>query len=518
MLNLKPRNYIKNLIAGVITLIMHGVVSAAVGKPPEQEKPNILYIFTDDQSIRSVSCYPEAHEWVSTPNIDELAREGVRFAYSYTGAWSMPSRATALTGLLQHGIESMRMLDDYPNSTYDPEKSPFWPAVFRKNGYFTGMIGKWHTGDDVGHGRVWDYSAVWDHTQPDIYGGYYTDQKISFNGGAPEAVGGYSTDNYTRWAVDFIEKHAGQQDKPWYLWLCYDAVHSPYTPADRHKDDYRDVPSVPVPKDIFPPRPTKPTYMQDYVVWEKGEDGEPVGLDSTVRRYNRAVRALDEGVGQVMETLKKTGQLNNTLVVFTSDQGFAWGQHGFKWKYAPYDANLRAPLIFRLPGMVAENKVCKHPVSGQDLIPTFFSIADIPLPWKMHGHDLTPLLKNPDAEWEHPVLMENIKWYYGSDTDREVYPRWSGVPCWVSLRKGKYKYIRTLEDNEIEELYNLEEDPEELVNLALKPKYRNILHYFRKQLISELKRTNAGMVDNLPDVKELPKPDSSVNMKTLKKQ
>ena len=477
----------------------------AAAKSAPESRPNILYIFTDDQSIRSVSCYPESHEWVKTPNIDQLAREGVRFTHCYTGAWCMPSRATALTGRLQHGIETMRMVGKYPGSTYDHEQCPFWPEVFRKNGYLTGVIGKWHTGADTGHGRDWDYSAIWDHTQPKIYGGYYRNQKISFNGAAPEAVGGYSTDNYTRYALDFITERSKERSKPWYLWLCYDAVHSPYTAAKRHGGDYRNTTTVPVPEDIFPPRPTKPTYMKDYGVWKKGEDGKPIGLDAAVQKYNRAVRALDEGVGRVVEALRNTGQLENTMIVFTSDQGFAWGQHGFKWKYAPYDANLRAPLIVRFPGKAARNRVCTHAVGGHDLVSTFFSVAGIDLPWQMHGRDISPLLKDPSREWDHPVLLENTRFYYGKDTERDDRPAWGGVPWWVFLRSGKYKYIRTLVENEIEELYDLESDPEELNNLALDPAHREVLLTYRRQLLDELKRTGAGMVDSLPAIKDSPR-------------
>src|SRR4030065_934113 len=118
---------------------------SALGTAPQKTKPNILYIFTDDQSIRTISCYPEAHPWVRTTHIDQLAREGVRFTHCYTGTWCMPSRATALTGRLPHGIRSMRMVGEYPGSTYDAEQCPFWPSVFRSYGYYTGMIGKWHT-------------------------------------------------------------------------------------------------------------------------------------------------------------------------------------------------------------------------------------------------------------------------------------------------------------------------------------------------------------------------------------
>ena len=501
---IERRTFMK-LAAGSVALALRPRANFGADAPESKRRPNILYVFTDDQSIRSVSCYPEAHRWVRTPNIDRLADEGVRFTTCYTGAWCMPSRATAMTGLLPHGIESMRMVGRYPGSTYDPKQCPFWPAAFRKGGYHTGMIGKWHTGSDTGHGRDWDYSAVWDHTQPRIYGGYYRNQKISFNGAAPKAVGGYSTDNYTKWAVSFIRDRAKAPDAPWYLWLCYDAVHSPYASADRHKANYNATPPVAVPKDIYPPRPTKPTYMKTYGVWRRNAAGRPAKgkqtLTAAVQKYNRAVRALDEGVGKVIAALKDTGQLDNTLVVFTSDQGFAWGQHGFAWKYAPYDANLRAPLIVRMPARVARGKVCTHPVAGQDMIPTFFAFAALPCPWKMHGHDISPILKDPDAPWPHAVLMENTKYYYGKDTERADRPGWSGVPWWLFLRKGRYKYIRTLVANEIEELYDLDTDPEELDNLAVKPAHAGRLAEFRKLMLAELKRTGAGMVETLPAVK-----------------
>ncbi len=498
------RRFLKALgVGAAVTAAPRGALSLAPAAAGE--RPNILYVFTDDQSVRTVGCYPEAHAWVRTPNIDALAREGVRFETCYTGTWCMPSRATALTGKLPHGIETLRMAGQYPGSTYDPKRCPFWPAALRKAGYYTGFIGKWHTGSDHGHGRDWDYSAVWDHTRPKLYGGYYRNQKISFNGGPAKAVGGYSTDNYTRYAVAFIEARAKDRSRPWYLWLCYDAVHGPYTEAPRHARDYTGAPDVPVPKDIYPPRPTKPAYMRRYGVWKPDAQGRPARgkrtLGQWVRKYNRAVRALDEGVGRVVGALKRTGQLRNTLVVFTSDQGFAWGQHGFAWKYAPYDANLRAPLIVRLPGKAAGGKVCRHPVGGQDLIPTFFAMAGVPLPWKMHGRDLSGLLRDPGRPWDHPVLMENTKWYYGKDTERDDWPGWSGVPCWVFLRQGRYKYIRTLVDDEIEELYDLENDPEELANLALKPAYRKLLEDYRRRLIAELKRTGAGMAEKLPDVR-----------------
>ncbi len=479
----------------------------AVEKPAA--RPNILFIFTDDQSHRSVGCYPEAHPWVKTPHIDRLAAEGIRFEYAYVGTWCMPSRAQMLTGLHPHAIASMKMSGPYPGSSYDPARCRFWPAEFRRAGYCTGMIGKWHTGGDTGFGRDWDYQAVWNHAiKAPGCNEYYNNQPVSINGAPAEIVPGYSTDNYTGWAVDFIRGTHRDPGKPWYLWLCYGAVHGPYTPSKRHAGDYSDTPPVPVPEDIYPPRPTKPRYMQQYGVWKRGANGRPVRgkstLDDAVRKYNRAVRALDEGVGKLVAALEETGQRDNTLVIYTSDQGFAWGQHGYAWKYGPYDANLRVPLIASMPGSVPQGQVCSHPVGGLDLIPTFFATAGVRIPWDMHGHDLRVLLENPSAEWPHPVLLEQTRWFYGADTRRVPPPqeaRWGGVPWWVSLRQGRYKYIRTLEADEIEELYDLSVDPQELHNLATEPEFQERLADYRRQCLAELARTEAEIVENLPAVR-----------------
>ncbi len=502
------RNFLKGVglsaAASALPRISRAVQADDAPKPKSHSRANILYIFADDLSHRAVGCCPEAHDWVHTPNIDRLAKEGVRFTTCYTGAWCQPSRATALTGRLQHGVEWMKAGN---HSSEQP--CPFWPAAFRKAGYHTGIIGKWHTGKDKGHGRAWDYSAIWDHVQSNAY---YVGQSIDFNGGPPEKVGGYSTDNYTTWAVEYVKARAKQPGQPWYLWLCYDAVHHPFQEAARHQDDYRETPLVRVPQDIYPPRPDKPRYMRDYGVWRRGKNGRPVctrrtpahlgrTLTVAVQQYNRAVRALDEGVGEVMAALEATGQLDKTVVVFTSDQGYAWGQHGFAWKYAPYDANLRAPLLVRYPKRFPRGAVCTKPVGGHDLIPTFFALAGIDLPWKMHGRDILPMLENPQAEWDEPVMLENLRNYYGSDTNAGHGRGMGGVPWWIFLRKGKYKYIRTLVANEVEELYDLETDPEELHNLAVKKEYHDLLARFREMLIAELRRTDAGMANNLPPVK-----------------
>src|SRR5262249_44247336 len=157
----------------------------------DARRPNILLIFTDDQSYKTVGCYPEALPGVKTPNLDALAAAGIRFQGAYLGAWCMPSRATMLTGRFPHGVESMRMAEPYPASTYDPRQCPFWPKVFRANGYVTGQIGKWHTGVDAGTGRDWDWQVVWKRPKhPENAGNYYDNQILSFNGTEEKTVPG----------------------------------------------------------------------------------------------------------------------------------------------------------------------------------------------------------------------------------------------------------------------------------------------------------------------------------------
>jgi arylsulfatase A-like enzyme len=258
--------------------------------------------------------------------------------------------------------------------------------------------------------------------------------------------------------------------------------------------------------------------MNDFSMFKPGSNpGDPPIYDTTgyyplqtlpefVRMQNRTICALDEGVGQIMKALEETGQLDNTLVVYGTDNGFPWGEQGFANKNGPYDACCHTPLIVRWPREFARGAVCKHPVSQLDLIPTFFALAGVALPWEMHGHDLRGVLKDPASAWPYPVMIEHLSGY-GSQTDN-IRPRVSkterngadGGPraFWLSLHEEHYHYIRWIATDEIEELYDLEADPAELRNLAVLPQQRQTLETYRGRLEAELKRTQAGLVDNLP--------------------
>ena len=158
-----------------------------------------------------------------------------------------------------------------------------------------------------------------------------------------------------------------------------------------------------------------------------------------------------------------------------------------------------------MPGRVPEGAVSPRPVAGVDLIPTIFSFAGLELPWPMHGEDLSPLLADPQRDWPHPVLLAATGRKYGSDTD--TIPEGegafhNGIPWYVMLVDGRFKYVRPL-IHDLEELYDLENDPDELDNLAVKPAYRQVLERLRESAVAELREDGAGFVDNMPPVREV---------------
>ncbi|MEZ6060622.1 MAG: sulfatase-like hydrolase/transferase [Planctomycetaceae bacterium] len=503
------------------TLLTLVLSASMAGRVCQAERPNILFIYADDQSYKTLSCYREAPDWVNTPNIDALARGGVRFERCYFGAWCMPSRASFLTGRLQHGIQTMRMEGTYPASTYDPEQCPFVPAEFRKQGYHTAQIGKWHTGVDTGNGRDWDHQIVWNRPgHPENAGNYFKEQIVTFNG-VDRKVEGYSTDNYTDWAIEYINGKHRDVNKPWYLWLCYGAVHGPTTPAERHEGKLAGNPA-PVPADIFGPWPDKPRFLNTTAAWERGPDGSAYrrrrvvdaasnfntntagqSFEAWVQQVNECAMAIDEGVGRLVAALEASGQIENTLIVYTADQGFGLGEHGFNQKVAAYDSTVASPLIIRYPGKLPEDKVCRHAINAPDVVRYFCSAAEVTIPWQMHGRDMRPLLQNPETdEWNSAMLMTHTARSYGSDTNTiptdEALTIVGEVPWYALLRDGRHKYIRTFVEGEVEEIYDLDADPEELNNLAVRPENQELLVRLRNAAVRELRRTDAKFVDALP--------------------
>lgn len=512
---LRARNRISRVLAGTALGLFLLALPLGAARADEP-RPNVLYLFTDDHSVRTLSCYadtPDAYRWAKTPNLDRLAGAGVRFTTVYTGAKCVPSRGTALTGRLQSGYT---------------RETPYWTTRLRERGYFTGMIGKWHW-NVPRHGTAWDWSVVWPHhegsTREDGGSDYYMGQHVSINGGARVPLGGYSTDRYTDYTVQFLQERAAEKDRPWFLWVCFAGVHGPYTPADRHLQDYLDADEIPTPVDIFGPRPDKPENAVHFSRWTRGADGTPMrqgrSLDSWVKQYNQAVRSLDEGVGRIMQALRDTGQIENTIVIFTADQGFAWGQHGFRDKVAPYDANLLGPLIVSNPRRFPSGTICAQPVSGMDIIETIHRFTGLP-ETTTDGRDFSALLTNPqDSNWSvEPMIQMYSGNLYGNDAiaaalrharesgdwSKLIAERATGTRAWLMLRAGHHKYVRYLYENYIEELYDLEADPLELTNLAVRREHHALLARLRGKLLEAFAARGATFLDLLPAPRVLDAP------------
>lgn len=466
------------------------------------ERPNVLYIFTDDQSVRTVGCYPDAYPWVKTPNIDALADRGVLFHNVYMAAYCVPSRVSFLTGNLPHAAQG-----DFGGKALvgaalaqEEKEHPFWPRRLRDSGYRTGMIGKWHIGSrPPAVGLDWDTAIHWRSQREELFGGYYNGQKVSINGAPPTDLEGYSVDRHTDLAVEFIKDRAkGAGDKPWLLWLCLCGVHAPIEPAERHQGALADVGPIPAPAS-FTQRDGKPAYIRDMHTprWDK--------VEPKIRRYHECVMALDENVGRLMRTLEESGQLENTVVIFAADQGIAYGQHGLVAKKdAPYDAALRGPLIIRWPGHFAENQTTYEPVNQTDVVRTIHEITALkPLP-TMDGESLVPLLEKPRTAKlrRGAMLMTNVQTQMGQEiprmierTRRFIEKGGKGMEAmydWTLIRSGSHKYIAYAGKDREEELYDLEKDSEELVNLAASPEQKPLLKKLRQQAAAELRKTQSG--------------------------
>ncbi len=494
-----------------VPLLMFAAAVSPAASAAEGSRPNILFIYADDHSPKLLSCYEGAYELAHTPNIDRLAESGIRFAAAYLGSWCMPSRASLLTGLHPFSIESMRMTGSNPRSAYDPGQCRFWPATLRENGYQTAQIGKWHTGDDAGWGRDWDYQRVWNRPRyPENAGRYFGPQMIESNGEAA-MVEGYSTDNYTRWAEEYIRGDGRDADRPWYLWLCYGAIHTPTIPAPRHRGLLADR-TVALPPGIFAPRPGKPAYLDSTQAWTSDGGGGALFRDGKLTHtawmhsIHECLMAVDEGVGALVRALEETGQRENTLVIYTTDQGFANGEHGLRQKVAPYETSYASPFIASWPGTVPPERTVPHTVNAPDIVATFLALAGTDQPWAMPGRDFTSLLLDPDgASWDRPTLYLHTGQIYGSDVAEALRKKsgsttHAGVPLYAALRDGAWKYVRYFRRPDLEELYDLAADPDELANLATDPDKRPTLERLRGLWIEEMEKAGADFLDHLPEL------------------
>ncbi len=481
-----------------------------------EKRPNIIFIISDDHAYQAISAYGgRLAEVAPTPNIDKIANEGMLFNRCLvTNSICGPSRATILTGKYSH---KNGFIDNTIGSKFDFDQQTFG-ELLQQAGYKTGVLGKLHLGQTPTKG--FDYIDILPGQ-----GSYYNPMFINKEG--QYQIEGYATEIITDKAIDWIDS-VKTKDQPFMLFLGHKSPHRPWQPGPNELGMFENV-EIPEPETLFDDftgnrEVASMNYMsiskamkmdQDLKItdqpqmgfteeqqkkWdaiydpiiEKFKKDNPKGDDLTRFKYQRYMRdylaciaGVDKGVGRVIDYLKEAGLDENTIVIYTSDQGFYLGEHGWFDKRWMYKESLRTPLIVKWPGKVKAGTVNNDLVSNLDFAETFLDIAQSDIPADMQGESLLPILKgNTPSDWrkahyyhyyEHPS-EHDVRRHYGITTD-------------------KYKLIHFYYDLDKWELYDLEKDPSELQNVYGEPAYAEIQVELHREL--ENLRTKYGDNDAL---------------------
>lgn len=406
------------------------------------KKRNIVFILIDDQRFDALG---SINDFFETPNLDKLAAGGIFFENAFvTTSLCSPSRASFLTGLYAH---THQVLD---NRTRLAPEIPTFPQELQKAGYETAFIGKWHMGGSSDAPRPGFDRWVSFRGQ-----GVYVDPTLNVDGERIEREG-YITDLMTDYAEEFI---AADHEKPFCLYLSHKAVHAMFVPAERHKGSYdgREYPWPDSMDDTEENYRGKPEWVRRQRDSWHGVDGmynRTVDFAQFTRDYAETLRAVDESVGRVVAALESEGLLQSTLIVFTSDNGFQFGEHGLIDKRTMYEASIRIPLIAHCPELFAGGQRRKEMILNIDFAPTFIELAGGAIPDSMQGRSFYGLLSGESREWREAFLYEYF-W-------ERAFPQ---TPTVLGVRTDRYKLIRFHGVWDRYELYDLRGDPDEMNNL-----------------------------------------------------
>ena len=466
-------------------------------------RPNVLFILCDDLRPDAVGCLGSTH--VKTPFIDAVAGDGVCFTNSFcTTSLCSPSRASILTGLYAHahGVRN--------NFTELPAHLPTWPGRLQQEGYETAYIGKWHMGegnDSPRPGFDWFVSHKGQ--------GKYFDTEWNVNGQRRETPEGYYTTVVTDYCLDWLGQ---QQDKPWALCLGHKAPHSFYFPEPKYEHAFDNV-TVRYPASAFQ-LDTQPDWIKQRLpTWhgiygplfdwrKKFPDRRPEAVadfERMVRAYWGTVLSVDDSVGRLVAFLKETGQYDNTVIVFMGDNGLLEGEHGMVDKRTMHEPSIRVPLIARGPGLPAGATVAGQ-VLTEDIAPSILDLCRAKPLADIDGRSWRSLAAGDETAWRKA-------WVYEYDYEKQ-FPY---TPNIRGIRTDRWKFVRyphgdSSPDRHTPELYDLENDPLELTNLAENPKFAEQRAALEQQLVAELAALgltpgkdkmpiDAGIKTELPDEK-----------------
>jgi arylsulfatase A-like enzyme len=504
----------------LLTLLAAGLVAVPAAA---DTKPNILFIFSDDHAYQALSAYGDSRKLLDTTNMDRIAKDGMRFDRCLVpNSICGPSRACVLTGKYSHA----NGFYNNTNSRFDGSQVTF-PKLLQKAGYQTAIVGKWHLVTDPTGFDYW-------HILPG-QGVYYNPPMIK--NGERVKHDGYTTDIITDISLDWLKNR--DKSKPFLLMCQHKAPHREWSPALRHLghdkdrkypepdtlfDDYAGRGKAEHEQDMtiaktFTPLDAKLTYppgMNDdqKKEWDKYYqprnttfmEENPKGKDLTRWRYNRymhdylgCVKAVDESVGRLLDYLDKEGLAENTIVVYSSDQGFYLGEHGWFDKRWIFEESLRTPLLVRWPSVTKPGSTNADIVSNIDFAATFLEAAGVDAPKDMHGRSLVPILKG-----ESPTDWRKSFYYHYYE-----YPGPHSVHRHYGVVTERYKLIHFYElDVDYWELFDLKTDPKELTSVLGKPEYAEV----QKELEKELARLRKEL--KVPD----PDPPETIIRPNPKKQ
>lgn len=417
-------------------------------KATANQRPNIIFILVDELRYNALSCM--GHPFVKTPNIDRLAKEGMLMKNAYvTNPVCSPSRATFLTGRYAqaHGV--------IKNTKYNAmtHKLITYPLLLQQSGYRTAFIGKWHMGDDYTPRPGFDrWVCAGGNKEPKV------NSPMNIDGQTVQTVG-HVTDVLTDETIKFIQSNA-RSEKPFCISLFHKGVHGPYLPAERNKDLFKDQPIV---RTISATTPVegKPALV--------GKNGQPPESDEAIRKQLRMLVDIDDGVGRILKTLEEEKILDKTFIVFTSDNGYLWGEHGQGQKRLAYEESIRVPMLVRYPALIKAGSVTDASILNIDFAPTFLDLAHVPMHAQMKGQSILPVFKGQPLKSRESLLFE----YYLEPT---------GIPSWKSVRTDQYKYINYTDLKDSNELYDLKQDPHEMHNLINKPQSALVVQNMEKEL------------------------------------
>jgi hypothetical protein len=357
----------------------------------------------------------------------------------------------------------------------------------------------------VAHGRLGSPASLFDYWLSFRSQGRYFDPELNING-ERVTIPGYTTDILTDKAIEFIESQP--LDQPYFCMLSHKAVHQPFKPAPRHTEAFG-ADTV----DLKPPSweddfATKPEWQRREQMrswrWDwRTRDIEaevvperiapvPFGNWKHYIQQYRCLAAVDDGVGKILKSLKKRGTLENTLIVFTSDNGYFHGEHRRWDKRLAYEESIRIPMVVVHAGNITPGSTVTGMVSNLDFAPTILKAAGVPVPDRMRGRDFGPLLRQEEIEWENPLFYE-----YWVDLVHSV-------PTMIATRDDRYKLVSYPELDDIDELYDLQEDPFELTNLAGDPDFADIQTKLKERLLEQAKATGWQpriFPNNLPTIR-----------------